>query len=609
MGRREPDEVSTAHLQRSALALRRRYVLALVSLALLAGVGGLLLRAVIKSHRAVSAHVMQVLGQQRTLSQALCKAALALMAADNTSERRVYRGEIVTALNSWRASHRALLQSELMRDARAREHARAQQHLQKLDPEYEAMARAADRLLLLTQTEPYPQPKPQLWDEVDALLVHERPYLLAMETLTQDFVRESAARDEAAEDAGLGVTAALLLLLMLEGLLIFRPVLAQLDRSIADLSHAWTEVSRGERERKAMLNALPDLLIRYDRHGGYLSAYATSSEIPSEVQEALRGRPLESLMPSSQNAALTGSIEQVLAGGGVERLDCALPSLDSERHAELRIVALGPDDLLVLVRDVTAQRRIERRVLEAVEQEQQRIGRELHDGVCQSLAGLSLLTRSLVRDVERGTEVSASQLDGVARLLEPCVVEARRMARGLIPVELTSQGLELALHRLTEDAAALHRITVECEVNLGAYSPPPEVAHQLYRIAQEAVSNATRHGQPRSVNVRLGLEEDVKPSRMSGSVRMSGVSNPGISNPGISNPAISNSGIPRPELVLSVRDDGVGISREAITPRAGEPRGLGLQTMAYRARCIGGYLLVDRVAAGGTWVRCRLPIV
>ena len=620
MGLREPDEVSTAHLMRSALALRRRYVLALASLAILALVGGLLLRAVIKRHRAISAHIMQVLGQQRTLSQALCKAALALTTADRAPERQSYRGEIATALNGWRGSHQAMLQNELIREAQAQADAPARQHLQTLVPEFEAMASAAERLLTLTQGEPYADLK-KLEVEVDTLLVHERPYQAALETLTQDFVRESAARDEAAEDAGLVVTAALLLMLGLESLLIFRPALRQLERSIADLAAAWTEVSRGERERKAILNALPDLLIRYDRRGSYLSAYSTSSEIPGAVQEALRGRSLDSLVPPTQHAALLGSIAQVLSRGGVERLDCMLPSVDGGegsaeatasqsgviadidgQQAELRLVALGAEEVLVLVRDVTTQRHIERSVLEVVETEQQRIGKELHNGVCQSMAGVSLLTRSLVREAERGAPITPAQLDSLARLLEPCVVEARRMARGLVPVELTSHGLAVALQRLGEDVASQHRVPIESHIALSGYVPSPEVGHQLYRIAQEALSHAARHGEPKAITLRVGIEQDGSPIPPAGSAPEA----PHAPAPsGASHPP-QHAG--RTELVLTVQYDGAGTSRESIKPRAGDPRGLALQIISYRARCIGGFLLVDRQPGGVTTIRCRLPL-
>lgn len=604
---REPDEVSTDHLLRSALALRRRYILALLLLALLAVVGGFLLREVIRRHRAISAHVMQVLTQHRTLSQALGAASLALTTADTPQRREAYRSEIRSALDKGRDSHRALVQSELMRDVAAREHAQARLHLSQLEPHYEAMASAAERLLALTQSEPYPDSK-QLMDVVDPVLTHGRPYRDAMDLLTADFVREAAARDEAAEDAGLGVTAALLILLTLEGLLIFRPVLAQLERSIADLARAWTEVKRGERERKAMLSALPDLLLRYDRHGAYLDGYATSSEISKGVQEALRGRSLDSLVPPSQTASMLGSLTQVLARGGVERIDCVLPGTEhkadgpgEEPHAELRLVALGPEEVLVLVRDVTAQRRIERSVLEVVETEQQRIGRELHDGVCQSMAGLSLLTRSLVREAERAP-IGAPQLDALARLLEPCVVEARRIARGLVPMELTSHGLAVALQRLTEDMATRHRLPIECEVSLGgsdsAYKPSAEVAHQLYRIAQEAMSSAIQNGPPRTISLRLSIEDrevidPIHPSEV-------GADRPIRSE--------TQAGSAQRELVLCVQDSGAQSSRDSIKPRVAEPHALGLQTMAYRARCIGGYLLVDRLPDGGTYVRCRLPL-
>jgi signal transduction histidine kinase len=225
-------------------------------------------------------------------------------------------------------------------------------------------------------------------------------------------------------------------------------------------------------------------------------------------------------------------------------------------------------------RDITDLKRFEREILEIVDREKERLGRELHDGLCQTLAGISALSSTLSRKLARsgapastaeGQTAAADAAAEIARLLNEAIGEARDMARGLGAVGLSEGGLETALETLTLDVRHLFRAscTFVCDRPLGRLDR--EAERHLFRIAQEAVNNAVAHGKARRIEIRLGAQGG--------------------------------------EGVLTVLDNGVGMP-ESLRP----PGGTGLHNMAYRARLIGGRIEVRRRSRGGTTVLCAFPL-
>ncbi|MDT7856359.1 PAS domain S-box protein [Rubrivirga sp. S365] len=218
-------------------------------------------------------------------------------------------------------------------------------------------------------------------------------------------------------------------------------------------------------------------------------------------------------------------------------------------------------------RDVTEQRRLEDEVLTASAREQERMARELHDGLGQVLTGAAMQLQVLETLIGRG-DLDAAALAARAGRAHELVAgaheQARAIARGLSPLAIEPDGLDAALARFAADAEAALGVdcTVEAEVHVVLGSA--EEAGHLYRIVQEAVTNAVRHG--RAGRVAVGLAD-------------------------------AGGGA----VALTVRDDGAGIADEALEGGGG----LGLRTMAYRARRVGGALDVRRLEGGGTAVRVR----
>jgi PAS domain S-box-containing protein len=221
--------------------------------------------------------------------------------------------------------------------------------------------------------------------------------------------------------------------------------------------------------------------------------------------------------------------------------------------------------------DVTARRRLEAEVLEAAGREQERMARELHDGVGQVLAGAAYYLHALAQDLAAEGSAHAGRAARVAEIVQDAQGQSRALARGLFPVALTG-GLRAELARLAEETAAATGVACRLACPGPVAVEQPDRAADLYRIAQEAIANAVRHGRPQAVCVRL------EP------------------------PRAERGGAPGDALaLLAVEDDGVGIG-------AAGGGGAGLRTMRYRARRLGGSLEVAAREGGGTAVRVRFPL-
>ena len=210
--------------------------------------------------------------------------------------------------------------------------------------------------------------------------------------------------------------------------------------------------------------------------------------------------------------------------------------------------------------------RLEREIIGISEREQERIGQDLHDGICQSLAALSCSAASLRNDLEgHHLAAEAKVADELAGYLRDAVAQTRNLARGLVPVQMDEAGLASALEELTASATRLLGIHCSYESAGTPMIRDNGAAMHLYRIAQEAINNATKHG--KAGNVLVSLLDDGKVT------------------------------------TLRIADDGAGISK---TMNGSDGMGLGL--MYYRARLVGGELCIEEPPTGGTVISCGVPL-
>jgi signal transduction histidine kinase len=204
--------------------------------------------------------------------------------------------------------------------------------------------------------------------------------------------------------------------------------------------------------------------------------------------------------------------------------------------------------------------RLKREIVNISEAEQRRIGQDLHDGLCQYLAGLTCSASSLRDDLEKlDLHTAANTADELVTLLQDAVVQTRDLAHKLVPAHVSRLGLVLALESLAQSVTRLHGVNCRLRSHISSANWDEYTAMHLYRIAQEAINNATRHGKPRKIFLFLNAA--------------------GCS------------------IRLRVIDDGGGISES-------QSEGMGLDIMRYRARLIGGQLTIKRRNGRGTIISC-----
>ena len=235
----------------------------------------------------------------------------------------------------------------------------------------------------------------------------------------------------------------------------------------------------------------------------------------------------------------------------------AMRSLNS--HLEDRVVERTSE----LEAQIAAKRELEENILEICDREQARIGQDLHDGLCQQLVSAAFSANMLKDAVTKDFEPGVREAGRIADMIDDAITQARNLARGLYPVRLETEGLEMALRELAPTVG--RRFEIACSVNCPVPLPhcKPSIAIHLYRIAQEAAINAAKHAGAGQIIISLSSREG--------------------------------------KVALSIEDDGRGMNTISV-----RPGGMGLSIMEYRARMIGANFKMESGLGQGTKVLCTL---
>jgi two-component system CheB/CheR fusion protein len=261
-------------------------------------------------------------------------------------------------------------------------------------------------------------------------------------------------------------------------------------------------------------------------------------------------------------------LRRLARGETIRECRCRMLRADGNiREVLIDANGLWEKDVLVhsrwFIRDITHSMNLEREILQISERERHRLGRDLHDDLCQQLVGIEFLCQRLASRLERNRADRAS-VNEIARMVQRALAQGRELAHGLSPVALEAEGLAEALRTLAARTRKVFRVDCHFRSPGSPLVPDPTVAGHLYRVAQEAVTNALKHGKARRVDIRL---------------------------------AQTKKGIR-----LSVRDDGTGLP-----PDVARLDGMGLSIMRYRAEVMGGTLAVKGAPGCGTRVLCLVP--
>ena len=212
--------------------------------------------------------------------------------------------------------------------------------------------------------------------------------------------------------------------------------------------------------------------------------------------------------------------------------------------------------------EIERRKGLEGEILSVSDREQQRLGQELHDGLCQHLTAVAFMAHSIAMRLEKHRVVDATDIEKIAQLVNDAASGTRDLSRALHRMDVDAAGLVIALQDLVD--REVWRTPSRLQVRPSFRIDDDTAAAHLYRIAREAVINANKHAQAREIVVKL-----------------------------------ENS---RQGMALHVIDDGIGCSNESKLKQ-----GLGFHIMNYRAQLIGGRLEIDSPKNRGTRVSCYLP--
>lgn len=322
------------------------------------------------------------------------------------------------------------------------------------------------------------------------------------------------------------------------------------------------------RRLAAIVESSDDAIIGETVDGIVTSWNAGAAEVFGFRADEMLGKSAARLIPP-------GLVDQ-----GSENIECAARGLHVDHYETKRVTKDGraidvslnvspikdPAGKVVgiasIARDVTEQKTLQRAVLEIASQEQRRIGQDLHDGAGQELTGLAMLSQRLTAILEERSVPEVGMAAKITDGLEEVLRAVRILSRGLVPVQLDSEGLMAALADLAARTSEMHDVICTFQCDEPVCIPNNDVATNLYRMSQEAVTNAIKHGSAKNIVISLAVDGD--------------------------------------RVTLKVADDGTGLKQSQEPTTAGA----GLRIMRYRAQLIGAELAVVSNGCQGTEVRC-----
>ena len=345
---------------------------------------------------------------------------------------------------------------------------------------------------------------------------------------------------------------------------------------------------------RAILDTASDAIITIDKKGLIESVNQETETMFGYSCSEMIGKNVSMLMPLPFRNHHDGYIQRFLTTGeariiGTGREVICRRKDGSTFPADLAVSQVDHLGLFTgILRDISSRKEMQKHALEIAADEQRRIGLELHDGTQQELTGLTLFANALVETIENAATIDADdktnfemgrqfnaatylRLQSTAAVLVKRLSEAnqhiRDLSHGIMPVQIDAEGLQSALHELAESTNG-DKVHSRFESSGDFKSLHNTTATHLYRIAQEAMHNAIRHGASTEIKVSLTQHGH--------------------------------------QVSLEIADNGIGFEIAKTARYASANGGMGLRTMEYRASLIGGAVQVLSGPEGGTLVRCLI---
>ena len=324
---------------------------------------------------------------------------------------------------------------------------------------------------------------------------------------------------------------------------------------------------------ETILETAVDAIITIDQSGTMKSFNKAATRIFGYDAGETMGENVSMLMPSPFKEMHNSYIQRYIKTGEAHIIGIGREVIGRRKDGttfpmDLAVSEVNGTDTRMfvgIIRDISERKYLEKALVTASENERREIGRDLHDALGQIITGISLLAKSLAKKLKNEQSALTEDAESIATLASDAMSEAKRLAYGAFPTELERQGLVTALLQIMETVRRLHHVETH-------FSPPPkwkpldrDTELHLYRIAQESVANAIKHGKP--TNLYLSLTQDDQ------------------------------------NVCLTVLDDGIGLPAKRDPTRIS----MGLDIMRHRANLIGGSLSIKNRQAAGVEVSCCIP--
>ncbi len=334
------------------------------------------------------------------------------------------------------------------------------------------------------------------------------------------------------------------------------------------------QLAQNKRRMQTILDTAVEGIITIDRHGSIQSFNKAAEEIFGYLEDEVVGENVNILMPSPYHEEHDQYMENYLDTGEKKIIGIGREVRGKRKNGEVFPLELSVSEVKIngelvftgIVRDISERRRLENEILQISEEERRKIGRELHDGLGQMLTGIGLITQNLANKLDSNELPGAEEAQEIADMIKEADEQARSLAHGFVHLEIEEEGFNIALEQLCKRAKRLFNIECHQDLNCDFEIQDKMTTLHLYRIVQEAISNAVKHGKADEIKVETEAEDNY--------------------------------------LHLRVTDNGIGFSNPENRKKL---KGIGLNTMSYRAHKLGGYINMRESPEGHTILDCRIP--
>lgn len=596
--------------------LRRLYIIALGAIAISLLTSQVLIRRYL-SDQEDDSRLINMAGRQRMLSQKLSKEVLLLSLTNSREQNKSLADTILATKTVWENAHKALRFGDEKLGLEPGNSPEISKRFEEIQPYSEEVMSSTESLLALSKTNTSDSLPSITADslafqqELRIMQSNSNEFLTRMEGIVNQYDYEAKEKVSSLQRLELIITVFTLLVLLGEFLIIFWPSAKAMRQSIHVLLEAEKKAikmakdadilsqskEKSVRELRALSQAMDQILLfarispdGYITHMGDLFAKLLkfqkfnqnakfSDVLTIQENEQLT---IDRIISENKKSGWQGEIKATTQTGQDLWLDFSMiPFHSAEDKSELIIICLDitkRKEVLLEVERLTKesfeekmhqQKVISRQIIENQENEQNRIAKDIHDGIGQMLTGLKYLLESV--DLS-DTEKAQSKLEKLKEHTANIIKGVRTATFNLTPPELKDYGIVPALTELTQELAKLTGKNIvllnKSDFNLRLDSL---VEINLYRITQEAINNAIKYAESTHIVVTISHSSKI--------------------------------------LSIIIDDNGKGFDRSKLKAKPDKDGGMGLTFMQERIKYINGRLFINSSPEQGTKVTLNIPLI